>query len=114
MSRWLVITISGIIIAAAITIAIMFFLIKKNEKEEKEADKMYLEQKANLLNAAVKSNLNASKSTAGASALLDEVNNTQTTVNKSTSALAGVVARQKSLLQTVKDKYAAEKKKILS
>ena len=114
MSRWLIITISGIIISAAITIGVMFFLIKKNEKEEKEADKMYLEQKANLLNAAVKSNLNASKSTAGASALLDEVNTTQTTVNKSTSALAGVVARQKSLLQTIKDKYAEEKKKILS
>ena len=114
MSRWLIVTVAGVVIAAAVTIVVMFFLIKKNEQEEKVADKLYLEQKSDLLNAAVKSNIDTSKSTTGAGALLEAANTTQTKVNKSTSALAGVVARQKSLLKSLKDKYASEKSKILS
>ncbi|NBV84388.1 hypothetical protein EBR57_09770 [bacterium] len=113
MSRWLVITVSGIVIAAAITIVIMFYLIKKNEKAEQDADKLYLEQKADILSAALKTNLGSSDSTAGASALLDAANKTRAKVDSSTTALAGVVARQKSLLQTLKNKYAAEKARVL-
>lgn len=114
MSRWLIITIAGIVIASAITIAVLFYLIRHNDKAEKDADALYLKQKADILNAAVQSGIGSSGSTTASAALVGSVNATGVKVNSSTSALAGVVARQKALLKTLRDKYAAEKARILS
>lgn len=114
MSRWAIITVSGIVIASAITIVVLFYLIRHNDKAEQEADAMYLQQKADILNAAVQSGIGSSGSTLASAALVSSANASSGKVNSSTSALAGVIARQKALLKTLRDKYAAEKARILS
>ncbi|AGE53483.1 hypothetical protein ATCVGM07011_290R [Acanthocystis turfacea Chlorella virus GM0701.1] len=114
MSRWAIITVSGIVIASAMVIAVLFYLIQHNDKAEKEADALYLQQKADLLKTAVESGIGSSASTAASSALVGTVKSSSDKVNGSTSALAGVISRQKALLKTVRDKYSTEKARILS
>jgi hypothetical protein len=114
MSRWLIITIAGIVIASAITIAVLFYLIQRNDKAEQDADALYLQQKADILNNAVQSGIGSSGSTMASAALVGSANVSSDKVNTSTSALAGVISRQKALLKTLRDRYATEKNKILS
>lgn len=114
MSRWLIITIAGIVIASAITIGVLFYLIRHNDKAEQDADALYLQQKADILNAAVQDGVGSSSATMASAALVGSANASSGKVNGSTSALAGVIARQKALLKSLKDKYASEKAKILS
>lgn len=114
MTRWAMITVSGIVIASALVIGVLFYLIQHNDKAEKEADALYLQQKADLLKTAVESGIGSSATTTASSALVGTVKSSSDKVNNSTSALAGVISRQKALLKTIRDKYSSEKARTLS
>lgn len=116
MSRWLVITLAGVFITAAITIGVLIFLMKKMEKEEDEADRLYLQQKADLLKNAVAANLKDSSGLGQkfANQTLKSVNDTKDTVLSSTSKLNDIVLKQKSYLQDLKNRYSQETKKIFA
>lgn len=113
-SKWVVITLAGIFIAASITIGILVFLMIKTQKEEDEADRVYLKQKEELLKKAVQNNLSYGNETLGSQSgkLIENANNTKNNVNKSTSMLASLILKQKSYLQKLQDKYNQEKNKI--
>jgi hypothetical protein len=116
MSRWVVITISAIVIASAMTIGLVYFLLKNSDTEERAADEIYLKQKKDLLKLAVDKNMNDSTGILQVQSgnILKGVDTTGRTVGKSNSKLAGLIARQKAAIAELKKKYTSEKNKIKS
>lgn len=116
MSRWMIITLSAIFITCAIVIGVLIFMMKKLEKEENEADKLYLQQKADLLKSAVASNLSDGSNVIreGSGRLLKDAMATKEDVKRENSKLGDIISRQKKLLSSLKNKYAEAKKKIFS
>lgn len=116
MSRWLVITLSAILITSAIVIGVLVFLMKKMEKEEDEADKLYLQQKADLLQSAVSANLSDGSNVLRerSDELLKDAVATKNKVGKENSKLGDIISKQKKLLSSLRNKYSEAKKKIFS
>jgi len=115
MSRWVIITIAAIVIASVLTIGLVVFLLRKSDEEERAADEMYLKQKQNLLKLAVTTKLQQGDGIVQTASgdILQRVNDTGATVDKSNSKLADLISRQKATLAAIKQKYEAEKNKLL-
>ena len=114
VSRWVIITLSAIIIVSALVIGITYFLLKKSDEEERAADEVYLRSKANMLKAAVGNNIqnNSIYVTAQSGKILENANSSNKTVQRSTSKLSGLIARQKAAIAELKKKYLAESGKL--
>jgi Kef-type K+ transport system membrane component KefB len=115
MSRWIIITIAAIVIASVLTIGLVVFLLRKSDEEERAADEMYLKQKQNLLKLAVTTKLQQGDGVVQSASgdILKRVNDTGATVDKSNSKLADLISRQKATIAAIKQKYEAEKNKLL-
>jgi hypothetical protein len=116
MSRWLVITIAAIVIASALTIGLVYMLLKNSERDEKAADDEYLKQKGDLLKIAVDSKMKDDSSVVRVQSgnVLKNVDSTKKVVSKSNSMLATVIAKQKAMIESLKKKYSEEKNKLNS
>jgi hypothetical protein len=116
MSRWLVITLSAVVIVSALVIGITFVLLKNSETEEKAQDEIFLKQKADLLKLAVDSKMNNDTTDVSVQSgkILENVNSTKKEVNKSNSKLAGLIAKQKAAITALRKKYEREKNKVLN
>jgi flagellar basal body-associated protein FliL len=114
VSRWVIITLSAIIIASALVIGITYFLLKKSDEEERAADEVYLRSKTSMLKAAVDNTIqdNSRYINVQSSKILENVNSSNNTVQKSTSKLSGLIARQKAAIAELKKKYMTERKMI--
>lgn len=114
MSRWLVITISAIVIASVLTIGFVVLLLRKSDEEERAADEMYLKQKQNLLKLAINTKLQQGDGIVQTASgdILQQVNDTGAIVDKSNSKLANIIARNKAMIAAIKQKYEAEKNKL--
>ncbi|AGE50825.1 hypothetical protein PBCVCVB1_388R [Paramecium bursaria Chlorella virus CVB-1] len=114
VSRWVIITLSAIIIASALVIGITYFLLKKSDEEERAADEIYLRSKASMLKAAVDNSMqtNSEYINAQSGKILENVNSSNKTVQRSTSKLSGLIARQKAAIAELKKKYLAESGKL--
>ena len=114
VSRWVIITLSAIIIASALVIGITYFLLKKSDEEERSADEVYLRSKASMLKVAVDNNIQANSKYVDvqSSRILENVNSSNKTVQKSTSKLSGLIARQKAAIAELKKRYTAENGKL--
>jgi hypothetical protein len=114
MSRWLIITISAIVIASVFTIGLVYFLLKNSDKEERAADEVYLRQKKDLLKLAVDKNMNDNTGILQVQSgnILKQVDATGRTVGKSNSKLAGLISEQKAAIAALKNKYETENNEI--
>jgi len=112
VSRWVIITLSAVIIASALVIGLTYFLLKKSDEEERAADEVYLRSKTSMLKAAVDNTIqdNSRYINAQSSKILENVNSSNNTVQKSTSKLSGLIARQKAAIAELKKKYMTERK----
>lgn len=112
MSKWLIITISAVLITVGIITGAIIFWIKKSKSDDDAADEIYLKTKAALLNNAVDSYLDSG-------ALADEskkiaINSaaTRNAVNRNNSLLAAEIAKKKASIDNLRKKYMQELNKI--
>lgn len=116
VSRWLIITLSAIAIVSALVIVIAYTLLKKSDEDERAADEVYLRSKASLLKLAVDKNMNANSGVLNGQIgkILNSANSTNKIVQQSTNNLEGLIARQKAAIESIKERYRAEKVKMLN
>jgi hypothetical protein len=117
MSTWLVITMSTVAIAVSLALMIVFFLLRRENVEEKQLDETFLKTKQDLLRLAVDQTLKEdtndvlSESSAlvtGTEAVVKD------TVNPATQKLNDLVSRQRQEIKNIKTTYDSEMKKIRS
>lgn len=116
VSSWLIVTLSATVISSALVIAIVYVLLKNSEKEERAADEVYLRQKQDLLKLAVDDNLKGSTGVLQVQSgnILKNANDAKSSSTRYISKLAGLIARQKAAIRSMKQKYDEERRKLKS
>ncbi|AGE54244.1 hypothetical protein PBCVNY2B_453R [Paramecium bursaria Chlorella virus NY2B] len=114
VSKWIVITIAAIVVAVSITIAVIILVLKNMNKEEKVNDELFLKQKEALLRSAIDQKLDSATNVVSveSSKILNIVDDGTKTANKGNDALTKQIRNQQKTIDTLKQKYANEMKKI--
>ncbi|AGE58743.1 hypothetical protein FK949_gp178 [Paramecium bursaria Chlorella virus NYs1] len=114
VSKWMIITIAAIVIAVSITIAVVITILKNMNKDEKINDEIFLKQKEALLRSAIDQKLDSATNvvTVESSKILNIVDDGTKTANKGNDALTKQIRNQQKTIDTLKQKYANEMKKI--
>lgn len=112
MSKWIVITVSAVLITTGIIFGALIYLLKKNQAEEDAADELFLKSKSALLNNAVSEQLKQGVVYTEGSKVLASSKVTQAAVAQSNSALAAALAAKQKVIDDLKRKYQQELSKI--
>lgn len=112
MSKWLIITVTMVVVTIGIIVAALVYLLKKNQAEEDAADDLFLRSKTALLNKSVEEQLkNGIVSTEGVKILVNS-KTAQNTVAQSNAALTAALASKRKVIDDLKRKYNEEMSKI--
>ena len=112
MSKWIVITISMVLVTIGIIFAALIYLLKKNETDEDAADELFLRDKSALLNIAVTEQLKTGVvAVEGNKALAGSIAS-QKAVGQSNSKIAAALASKQKVIDDLKRKYQQELSKI--
>ena len=112
MSKWIVITVSAVLVTVGIIFGALVYLLKKNQADEDAADEIYLRNKTALLNNAVTEQLKTGVVATEGSKVLASSKVTQTAVARSNSTLAAALAAKQKIIDDLKRKYQQELSKI--
>jgi len=112
MSKWVIITVSAVLVTVGIIFGALVYLLKKNQAEEDAADELFLKSKSALLNTAVSEQLKQGVVYTEGSKVLAGSKVTQAAVAQSNSALAAALAAKQKVIDDLKRKYQQELSKI--
>ena len=112
MSKWMIITISAVLITVGIIFGSLVYLLKKNQADEDAADEIYLRNKSALLNNSVNEQLKTGVIAAEGHKVLANTKVSQQTISQSNSQLAAALASKQKVIDDLKKKYQQEISKI--
>ena len=112
MSKWMIITISAVLITVGIIFGSLVYLLKKNQADEDAADEIYLRNKSALLNNSVNEQLKTGVIAAEGNKVLANTKVSQQTISQSNSQLAAALASKQKVIDDLKKKYQQEISKI--
>lgn len=112
MSKWVIITVSMVLITIGIIVGALIYLLKKNEADEDAADELFLRNKSALLNNAVNEQLKSGVVAVEGNKVLLETKASQQAVGQSNSQLSAYLASKKKVIDDLKKKYQQELSKI--
>ena len=112
MSKWIIITVSAVLVTVGIIFGALIYLLKKNQAEEDAADELFLKSKSALLNNAVSEQLKQGVVATEGSKVLASSKVTQAAVAQSNSTLAAALAAKQKIIDDLKRKYQQELSKI--
>ena len=112
MSKWVVITVSMVIVTVGLIFGALVYLLKKNQAEEDAADEIFLRSKSALLNNAVSEQLKTGVVAVEGNKVLADSKTTQQTIVQSNSKIAEVLAAKQKVIDDLKMKYQQELSKI--
>ena len=112
MSKWMIITISAVLITVGIIFGSLVYVLKKNQADEDAADEIYLRNKSALLNNSVNEQLKTGVIAAEGNKVLANTKVSQQTISQSNSQLAAALASKQKVIDDLKKKYQQEISKI--
>lgn len=112
MSKWVIITVSMVLITIGIVFGALIYLLKKNEADEDAADELFLRNKSALLNNAVNEQLKTGVVAVEGNKVLADSKASQQAVGQFNSKLAVALATKQKLIDDLKKKYQNEISKI--
>lgn len=112
MSKWLIITISAVLITVGIITGAIIFWIKKSKSDDDAADEIYLKTKAALLNNAVDSYLVSGALADESKKIAVDSATTRNAVSRNNSILSAEIAKKKAFIDNLRKKYMQELNKI--
>ena len=112
MSKWVVITVSMVLITVGIIFGVLVYLLKKNQIEEDAADELFLRDKSALLNNAVSEQLKTGVVAVEGNKVLADSKVVQQTIWQSNSKLAAALAAKQKIIDDLKKKDQQELSKI--
>ena len=112
MSKWIVITVSAVLITVGIIFGALVYLLKKNQTEEDAADEIFLRSKTALLNNAITTDLKSGVVAVEGSKVLASSKASQQVVDQSNSKIAAALAAKQKIIDDLKRKYQQELSKI--
>lgn len=112
MSKWIIITVSTVLVTVGIIFGALVYLLKKNQAEEDAADELFLKSKTALLNNAVSEQLKTGVVAVEGSKVLASSKVVQAAVAQSNSTLAAALAAKQKIIDDLKRKYQNEMSKI--
>ena len=112
MSKWVIITVSMVLVTVGIIFAALVYFLKKNEADEDAADEIFLRSKSALLNSAVTEQLKSGVVAVEGNKVLSETKASQQVIGQSNSQLAAALATKQKVIDDLKRKYQQELSKI--
>jgi len=112
MSKWVIITVSMVLVTVGIIFGALVYLLKKNQAEEDAADEIFLRNKSVLLNSAVNEQLKHGVVAVEGNKVLTDSKASQQAVGQSNFKLAAALASKQKLIDDLKKKYQNEMSKI--
>lgn len=112
MSKWVIITVSMVLVTIGIIFGALVYLLKKNEADEDAADELFLRNKSALLNNAVTEQLKTGVVAVEGNKVLVDSKTNQQIIGKSNSTLAAALAAKQKIIDDLKKKYQKELSKI--
>jgi len=112
MSKWLIITVSAVLITIGIITGAIIFWLKKSEKDDDAADEVYLKTKSALLNNAVDSQLKSGALAVEGKQIAIDSAATINAVSRNNSLLSAEIAKKKAFIDNLRKKYMQELQKI--
>ena len=112
MSKWIVITVSMVVVTVGIIFGALVYLLKKNQAEEDAADELFLRSKTALLNNAVSEQLKTGVVSVEGKKVLANSKISQQTIAKSNSTIAAALAAKQKVINDLKRAYQVELSKI--
>lgn len=112
MSKWVVITVSMVLITTGIIFGALVYLLKKNQAEEDAADEIFLRSKSALLNSAVSEQLKTSTVAVEGNKVLANSKVSQQAIGMSNTAIAAALAAKQKVIDDLRRKYETELSKI--
>ena len=112
MSKWVIITVSAVLITVGIIFGALVYLLKKSQADEDAADEIYLRNKSALLNNSVNEQLKTGVIAVEGNKVLANSKVSQQTISLSNAQLAAALASKQKVIDDLKSKYQQELSKI--
>jgi uncharacterized membrane-anchored protein YhcB (DUF1043 family) len=112
MSKWVVITVTAVIVTVGIVIGVLIYLLKRNQVEEDAADEVFLRSKAALLNTAVTEQLKTGTVAVEGKKVFADSEAKQKVIGQSNSEIVTALASKQKVIDALKKKYQDELSKI--
>jgi len=112
MSKWVIITVSMVLVTVGIIFGALVYLLKKNQAEEDAADEIFLRSKSALLNSAVSEQLKTGVVAVEGNKVLADSKTNQQVIGQSNSKIAEALAAKQKVINDLKRKYQVELSKI--
>jgi NADH:ubiquinone oxidoreductase subunit 5 (subunit L)/multisubunit Na+/H+ antiporter MnhA subunit len=112
MSKWIVITVSMVLVTVGIIFGALVYFLKKNQAEEDAADEIFLRSKSALLNNAVSEQLKTSTVAVEGNKVLANSKVSQQAIGMSNTAIAAALAAKQKVIDDLRRKYETELSKI--
>ena len=112
MSKWVVITVTAVIVTVGIVIGVLIYLLKRNQVEEDAADEVFLRSKAALLNIAVTEQLKTGTVAVEGKKVLADSEAKQKVIGQSNSEIVTALSTKQKVIDALKKKYQDELSKI--
>jgi len=112
MSKWVIITVSMVIVTVGLIFGALVYLLKKNQAEEDAADEIFLRSKTALLNNSITEQLKTGVVAVEGNKVLANSKVSQQTIAQSNSKIAAALAAKQKVINDLKRKYQVELSKI--
>lgn len=112
MSKWVIITVSMVLVTIGIVFGALVYLLKKNEADEDAADEIFLRNKSAFLNNAVTEQLKKGGVAVEGNKVLEDSKYTQQAISQSNSKISAALASEQRVINELKRKYQVELSKI--
>ena len=112
MSKWVIITVSMVLVTIGIIFGALVYLLKKNQVDEDAADEIFLRNKSALLNNAVAEQLKQGVVATEGNKVLLSTKASQQAIGMSNRAIVAALASKQKVIDDLKRKYQAELTKI--